>query len=131
MTRRKIAELVIGVALLAMVVSLARFLTGPNFNRYVRQRIIAELENVTGGSIELKGLRWNLSKLEFEARDLTIHGLEAPNELPYAHLDALYVRAKLISLLEQRIGLRQLVAERPLVHIIVSGRFNQPASAKN
>src|SRR6266850_1177933 len=128
MTRRKIAELVIGVALLAMVVSLARFLTGPNFNRYVRQRIVSELENVTGGSVELKGLRWNLSKLEFEARDLTIHGLEAPNELPYAHLDALHVRAKLISLLEHRIGLRQLVAERPLVHIIVypDGSTNQP-----
>jgi len=128
MSRRKIVELVIGVALLAVIVSLARYLTGPSFNGYVRQRIVSELENATGGSVELKGLRWNLSKLEFEARDLTIHGLEAPNELPYAHLEVLHVRAKLISLLERRIGLRQLIADRPLVHIIVypDGSTNQP-----
>ena len=41
MSRRKIVELVIGVALLALIVSLARYLTGPSFNGYVRQRIVS------------------------------------------------------------------------------------------
>src|SRR5208282_3439551 len=77
----------------------------------------------------LKSFHWKLSKLEFEARDLTIHGLESADQVPYAHVDRLLVRLKILSLLRRQIGIRELELEHPVVHLIVypDGSTNQPA----
>ncbi len=63
-----------------------------------------------------------------EVDGLTIHGLEGPGELPYAHVDRLYARAKVLSLFEGRLGLDFLEVDRPTVHLIIypNGRTNQP-----
>jgi translocation and assembly module TamB len=131
MTRRKIVELLIGVTLLATVVFAGWYLTSLRFNERVRRRIVTELENVTGGKVEIKDVRWNLSELMFEADDVTIRGREAPDQVPFAHVDSLHVRAKIISLMQQQIGLARLVAERPVIHIIVypDGTTNRPEPA--
>src|SRR5919204_350254 len=44
------------------------------------------------------------------------------------HIDSLHIRAKITSLLGREIGLRRVVAERPVVHIVVypDGSTNQP-----
>ena len=118
----------IGVAVLALFVFAAWYLTSARFQERVRLMVIAELEQLTGGRVELKSFVWNLSKLEVDIRDLTIHGLEAPGETPYAHLDRLLVRLKIISLFQRAIGLRYVAAERPVIHIIIypDGTTNQP-----
>lgn len=131
MTRRKTVELVIGITLLVLVVSAGWYLTSPRFNQYVRHRIIAELETFTGGSVEIRDLRWNLSQLTFDLRDITIHGREAAGQQPFAHIDELHVRAKIISLLQKKIGLERLIAERLTLHIMVNpdGTTNRPEPA--
>ena len=60
----------------------------------MRLKVIAKLEEITGGKVELKGFQWNLSKLQFEADDLTIHGLEPAGEVPYAHADHLQIQSR-------------------------------------
>ena len=66
----------------------------------VRDRVVAELEKATGGTVELQSLHWNLSKLEIEGKGLTIHGLEPAAEFPLAHVDRLYVRLHIVSFAE-------------------------------
>ena len=63
-----------------------------------------------------------------EVDGLTIHGLEGPGELPYAHIDRLYARARILSFFDARLGLDYLEVDRPSVHLIVypDGSTNQP-----
>src|SRR5262252_4340632 len=96
-----------------LVVAIGWFLQSPTFQEIVRYRVVAELEKATGGSVELQSLTWNVSKLEIEAKGLTVHGLEPVTELPLAHADRLFMRLRIISFLKADIDLRQLTLERP------------------
>ena len=98
------------------------------FSNRVKAEVIDVLERSTGGKVDLASFTWHLTKLEVEVDGLTIHGLEGKNEVPYAHLDKLLIRAKIISLFRAQIGLRLLQAEHPVLHLIVypDGTTNQP-----
>ena len=122
----------IGMAVLVLLLLAGWYLTSARFQENMRRKLVAQLEQMTGGRVELGSFRWSLSRLEFEARDLTIHGLEAAGEAPYAHVDRLLVRLKILSLLRQQVTVRSLEVERPTVHIIVypDGTTNQPGPAR-
>src|SRR5580698_1467723 len=117
------------ISVLAIVaVGLAIFASTPTFENRVRNTLIAELEKSTGGRVELQHFGWRFTHLDFEADDLTIHGLEAPGEIPYAHLDRLFVRLQILSFFHPKIALNYLEADRPVIHLIVypDGSTNQP-----
>jgi translocation and assembly module TamB len=48
--------------------------------------------------------------------------------LPYAHIDRLYARARILSFVDARLGLDFLEVDRPAIHLIIypDGRTNQP-----
>src|SRR5215469_15800167 len=117
------------LVLISGVFTLVSYLRSNAFRDRVRHEVIAQLERATGGRVELKSLKWSLSTLQFDIEDLTIHGLEKPNEVPYAHVDHLYVSMKIISLLRRDVGLRELDAQHPVLHLIVypDGSTNQPS----
>ncbi|HEY5178081.1 MAG TPA: translocation/assembly module TamB domain-containing protein [Terriglobales bacterium] len=121
-------EAAIGVVLLAAAIVLVWYVRSPRFADLVRRKTIATLEDMTGGRVELHAFRWNLSKLEFEADDLTIHGLEAADQQPYAHADRIHVRLHIISFVEKRINVKDLSVDHLVVHVIVNpdGRTNAP-----
>ncbi|HTD55814.1 MAG TPA: hypothetical protein VK670_10565, partial [Silvibacterium sp.] len=100
----------------------------PQFENRVRQEVTSVLETATGGRVELGSFRWRLLHLEFEADNLTIHGLEAPGEAPYAFAQRVFVRVKILSFFRPKIGLNYLEVDRPAVHLIVypDGSTNQP-----
>jgi translocation and assembly module TamB len=106
-----------------------RYVTTDSFQALLRRRMVAELERVTGGRVELGGFHTVPFRLEVDVRNLTIHGREQPGEIPYAHVDRLVARMKLISVLGAEFGFRSLVLDRPVVHIITypDGTTNQPA----
>ena len=114
--------------LVLVVAGLLFYASTPHFSNLVRQRVINVLEDATGGRVELQSLHWSLRHLAVEVDGLTIHGLEGPGELPYAHVDRLYARAKILSLVDARLGLDFLEVDRPAVHLIVypDGSTNQP-----
>ncbi len=119
---------VVFVILLLLIGGIAWYASTPEFENLVRQKLIATMEQATGGRVELRAFQWSLRHLAFEADGLTIHGLEAPNEVPYAHVDRIYVRVKILSFVHPRIDLNYLEADRPVIHIIVypDGSTNQP-----
>lgn len=121
-------QLSVGVFVIAVFVATAWYFTGPQFHAYVRDRVVAELQNATGGRVEMQALRWNVSHLTFEVDDLTIHGLEQPNELPYVHVDKFSGRVKIESLWRRDVSLASLDVQHPVVHLISypDGTTNQP-----
>jgi translocation and assembly module TamB len=94
----------------------------------VRQRLIARLEEATGGRVELGDFRVFPSTLEVGVQDLTIHGKEDSHEVPYAHVDRLSARIKILSVLSRDIGLDSVLLRHPVVHVIFypDGSTNQP-----
>ena len=122
----------VGSALLLLVAlvvgGLMFYASTQHFSNQVRQRVISVLEDATGGRVEVQSLHWNLRHLSVEVVGLTIHGLEAPSELPYVHVDRIYTRAKILSLFGARLGLDFLEIDHPSVHLIVypDGHTNQP-----
>ena len=121
-------EAAIGVVLLAAAIVLVWYVRSPHFADLIRRKTIAALEDATGGRVELQAFRWNLSRLEFEADDLTIHGLEDSGQQPYAHVDRIHVRLHIISFLEKKISVRDLSLDHPVVHLVVNpdGTTNAP-----
>ena len=127
--RRWIVYATVCVLVLAGLAIAAWYLTSARFEERMRRAVVVELEQMTGGRAELKSFRWKFSRLEFEGLDLTLHGLESSDQLPYAHVDRLWVRLRVLSLFRRQIGIRELALEHPVIHIIVypDGRTNQPA----
>ncbi|HEV7514530.1 MAG TPA: translocation/assembly module TamB domain-containing protein, partial [Candidatus Acidoferrum sp.] len=108
---------------------LAWYATTSSFQAWVRQRLVAQLEGMTGGRVELREFHSVPFRLQIEIRDLTIHGREATNEVPYAHVDSAVAQLKLISVVETEIGFASLVLDHPVIHLITypDGSTNQPA----
>jgi translocation and assembly module TamB len=128
--RRKLRGFLAALIVAAAVVfSTTVFLTSSYFQEAVRHKVIADLEQITGGKVEIGAFRWNLARLQVEADDLTVHGSESPTELPFAHADHLFVSLKVVSLLRRDISLQRMIVDKPVIHIIVNpdGSRNQPA----
>ena len=121
-------DLFVTVLLFVLFVSLALYLSSDAFRDVVRRKVVAELERTTGGKVELQSFTWRLSRLEFEAKGLTIHGLEGPGQIPYVHADRLYAQAQIISLFSRKFGVKSVTIDHPVIHLIVyaDGTTSQP-----
>src|ERR1700687_5974217 len=105
------------------------YVTTDSFQRSIRRRVIASLEKITGGRVELGEFHTIPFRLRVDARNLTIHGREASDQIPFMRVDRLQAEMKIISLLSTTIGLHSLVLEHPVAHVIVysDGSTNVPA----
>ncbi len=123
-----LTETIVGLAVLALFLAAGWYVTSSYFHDRMRRELVAELENISGGTVEIAQFRWQLAHLQFDVNKLTIHGLETAGEQPYISVDHLRARIKILSILQRRIALRELVLDRPVVHIIVGadGRSNHP-----
>ncbi|HMB84672.1 MAG TPA: hypothetical protein VKI40_11550, partial [Terriglobales bacterium] len=105
------------------------YVTTDSFQQMVRRRVVASVEKITGGRVELGELHTIPFRLRVDARNLTIHGREASDQVPFLRVDRLQAEMKIISLLSTTIGLHSLVLEHPVAHVIVypDGATNVPA----
>ena len=121
------------VVLLALLsVGLYFIASSAAFENVVRKRLIATIEDLTGGRAEIASFHWRLLHFEAEADGLAIHGLEDPGEAPYAQIERLRVHWSLRNLFSPRVRLHSLDIEHPSLHIIVypDGSTNQPHPRK-
>ncbi|HUN87401.1 MAG TPA: translocation/assembly module TamB domain-containing protein [Terriglobales bacterium] len=118
----------LAVVFAAVLLGAGWYLTSDHFHEWARARLIAELEQITGGRVEVGKFAWNLSRLQIEVSDLTIHGLEGPGEIPYFHADRFLVQARITSILHRDIVLNRVAIASPTVHLLVypDGHTNQP-----
>jgi len=75
---------VVSLLLLLTVISAGLYLimSSDRFQGLVRDRLVAQLEQATGGRVEISSFHWQLLELEADAEGLVIHGRELPNEPP-------------------------------------------------
>jgi translocation and assembly module TamB len=98
----------------------------------VRRRLVAELQQATGGKVEIAGFHWDLLHLRVEARGIVIHGTEGPGEAPYARVERLRLQVAILNLFtwgsSTRIILNEAEIQQPAFHLIVypDGATNQP-----
>ena len=95
------------------------YTTTNSFQAYVRRRMIAEIERITGGRAEIGSFHVVPFHLQVEVRDITVHGKEGPAEIPLAHADSLLARMKVISFLRTEFGFTSLILEHPVIHIAI------------
>ncbi len=110
-------------ALLAFLAVILVFETGLA-NRWMRREVIAQIEKMTGGEVELRDFRFHPWSLRAELRELTIHGREPAGTPPFFHTDFLLVDLRIVSFFGRRIALDQLRLDRPAVHL----RFEKDGS---
>jgi uncharacterized protein involved in outer membrane biogenesis len=124
-------QIAAGVLLLGAAIALGAYLMSPAFHAAITRKLIAKLEQLTGGRVEIGSVNWNLSHLSLVATNLTIHGSEAAKEPPLFHADRVYIRAKVLSVFGGELGLRDFEADRPVINLTVSprGAANIPAVA--
>ena len=119
----------IGLALLSLIaVGLYLAASSAAFENVVRKRLIAEIDNLTGGQAQIASFHWRLLHLEAQADGVVIHGLEDPGEVPYAQIESLRVQVSVLGFVTPRVLLRDLEVIRPSLHFIVypDGSTNQP-----
>ncbi len=116
-----------GAALALVLAGLIVVQTGW-FREKVRQRIIAEAENATGGRVEIGAFDFDWRTLTADVRGLVIHGTEAPGEAPLFRAGMVRVGLKILSLSKKQVDIALLVVNRPQVNLIVyeDGRTNMP-----
>jgi translocation and assembly module TamB len=104
------------------------YLKSNRFQQYALQKITEEASTATGGKTEIGGLDFNISTLTAHLYDITVHGTEGPGQQPLLHADKLTVRIQILSALGRKVALRELLIERPMVHVVVdrAGKNNLP-----
>ncbi len=125
--RWKTALLVVGVCLVVLCGALW-YITTDSFQSYVRRRLVAEVERITGGKAEIGSFHIIPFRMQVEVRDVTVHGSEAKGDTPLAHVDHLLAHVKLDSLLRTELGFHSVTLEHPVVHLAISadGTTNIP-----
>jgi translocation and assembly module TamB len=106
------------------------YITTDSFQAYVRRRIVAEVERISGGRAEIGGFHIVPFHLQVEIRDITVHGGEGPNQVPLAHADHLVGKVKVVSFLRSEFSFHSLTLDHPVVHIAIlpDGTTNIPVS---
>ncbi|HEY2859113.1 MAG TPA: translocation/assembly module TamB domain-containing protein [Terracidiphilus sp.] len=120
------------VALSGIVTALALWANSAQFQNMVRHRLVSELQNATGGRVEVGTFQWRLFDLEAEAGGIVIHGDEPATEAPYAQIRQLRARVSILGFWwHPRILLRNLEIAEPRFHLILyrDGQTNQPHPA--
>lgn len=123
-----------GLAAFLALASVALYLwmSSAQFEGIVRKRLIAELEQSTGGRVEVAAFHWRLLHLEANAEGIVIHGKEAPGEAPYARVDRISAHISVLGFFTPSVRLRDLDINHPSLHLIVypDGSTNQPHPRK-
>ena len=98
------------------------------FRDQVRRRIVAQVENATGGRVEIAGFDYDWRKLTGDLQGFVLHGTEPLGAAPLLRVAAVRVEVRVISLLERSADVSSIVLKRPQVNLLVAadGSTNLP-----
>ncbi len=114
----KFLLLVVAAGLVALLAALW-YSTTDSFQAFVRRRVVAEVERITGGRAEIGRFHVVPFHMQVEVRNITVHGKEDPSEVPLAHADSLIAKLKVISFLRTEFGFSSVILEHPVIHIAI------------
>ena len=119
---------VIGIVLLVAIAAVFVLVRSPGFHRWVLAKIVEQASQSTGARVELENFDLHLKTLTADIYGLTVHGTEATGEKPLLEIRKATVGLKIISILDRKVNLSELLVEDPVVHLTVNkdGRSNLP-----
>ncbi len=109
--------LIVAAVGLVSALGLLVYVNTDSFQSLVRRRLVAEVERITGGRVEIGSIHTTPFRLQVDVRGITVHGRESATEVPLAHVDRIVARLKIISLLRSEFGFNEVVLEQPVVHV--------------
>jgi translocation and assembly module TamB len=114
---------------MAAVLAAFWYTTTDSFQNYVRARMVAEIERITGGRAEVGSFHVVPFHMQVEVRNITVHGKESPTDVPLVHADSLLAQVKVVSFLRTEFGFHSLILDHPVIHVVVGadGATNVPA----
>ena len=128
--RRRWWKYLLFVAAVGILCALAvlAYVNTDSFQSLVRRRLIAEVERITGGRVEIGSIHTTPFRLQVDVRGITVHGRESATEVPLAHVDRIVARLKITSLLRSEFGFHEVILDRPVVHVAFypNGSTNYP-----
>jgi len=97
-------------------------------DRWTRDAVVKQIEQATGGRVELKAFRLHWMSLRAEIEQLTVHGTEPEGTPPLFHVERMVVDLRVVSFFGRKIALDELKMDRPevFVRIDADGRTNFP-----
>ncbi len=132
MTKRKKILIWIGAGipalLLLLIIASILVIRTAWFANYVREKIIAETEDSTGGVVEIGSFQFDWMHLTARIRNFVLHGTEPKTADPLARIALLEVHLKLFAGLKHAVDLQYLGIDRPQVNLMVfpDGTTNIP-----
>ena len=122
-------NIAIGLAALIVVLIAAAVIVvhTDRFRDFVRQKIIAAIQDGTGGATEIGSFTFDPAHLHAVITDLVIHGTEPAGSAPFARVGRLEVYVQLFRA-GRLLGISYLAIDRPQVNVLVfaDGRTNLP-----
>jgi translocation and assembly module TamB len=109
--------LMVAAAAFATILGLLIYINTDSFQAMVRRRLVAEVERVTGGRVEIGGIHTTPFRMQVDVRGITVHGREAAGEVPLAHIDRIVARLKFNFLLRSELAFSEIILEQPVVHV--------------
>ncbi len=102
------------------------------FSQFVREKAVQEAEKATGSRVDIQRIEIHWSKLGVDFYDLVIYGPGASSN-PFFRADHLGVRLKVVSVLQRKVALSELILDRPFLDLRVSanGEANLPKSSSS
>lgn len=99
------------------------------FQRSVERRVVAELEGLTGGRVEIREFRFQPAIFQATFRGLILHGKRLPTESPLLSARTVALRLNPVSLFRWKLVLRSLECDEAEVHFYTraDGSTNIPA----
>lgn len=130
--RRKIAAIaaasLAGFAAIVFVAGIVMVQTDW-FRDMVRSKIVAGVEDATGGKVEIASFEFDWRHLRAQVRGFVVHGLEPPAAAPLLRAKLVQIDLKLLSPFKGFIDLAYLLVDTPEANLIVypDGHTNIPA----
>jgi len=129
--RKIVAIAAASLAGLAVIVFIAGILIVQTnwFRNMVRGKIVAAVEDATGGKVDIASFNFDWRHLRAEVRGFVVHGLEPPTAAPLLRADLVEIDLKLLSPLRGFVDLAYLLVDTPQANLIVyaDGHTNMPA----
>jgi translocation and assembly module TamB len=119
---------VIGALVLLVVVALIVILPNPAFQRYLIAKIERSAEESAGARVEIQNLQLHVRTLSADIYGLTVHGTEPAEAKPLLEVPHAKIGLKILSVLQHKVNLSELLVERPAVNLTVNkeGHSNLP-----
>ena len=119
-----------GLAALISIVMIAAFITLRTdwFREYLKQKIIADTEEGTGGKVDLGSFSFDISRLRAVMTDFVIHGNEPAGSAPFVRAGRVEVHIRLLTSIKHLLDIHYLGIDRLESNVMVyaDGSTNIP-----